>query len=97
MNKFPFELIQIFIDFCDPEDTNIFIIADTLSNNENEFDKLIKYSIEKTKRVITNYDVKDFGTIIPIEEKEGWNCINEKGKIYGIIDETILHFEDFQK
>ena len=51
MPKFTLDILYILLDYCDPFDTNIMTVIDVLADSsEKEFDKFIKYSIQKSKR-----------------------------------------------
>jgi len=51
MPKFTLDILYILLDYCDPIDTNIMTVVDELvDDSEKDFDKFIKYSIQKSKR-----------------------------------------------
>ena len=45
------DILYILLDYCDPTDTNILSVIETLTENENVFNKFIKFSVQKTHRI----------------------------------------------
>lgn len=62
--KIPLDILYILLDYCNPMDTNILTVIETIAKNsqENEFDNFTKYSIQKTKRDRINREkfIKDY-------------------------------------
>jgi Icc-related predicted phosphoesterase len=45
------DILYILLNYCDPIDTNIICVIGALTENENVFDKFIKFSVYKTHRI----------------------------------------------
>jgi hypothetical protein len=45
------DILYILLNYCDPIDTNIICVIGALTENENVFNKFIKFSVYKTHRI----------------------------------------------